>query len=68
MCKVSTGMLPRGGSYSAVLSAACHGHKVDGTEPVFWGEIEDMRAVDGVGRCGFVNHGAVVPEEGRLYA
>jgi hypothetical protein len=68
MCKVSTGMLPRGGSCSAVLSAACHGHRVDGTKPVLWGEVESMRAVDGVGRCCFVNRGAVVPEEGRLYA
>jgi hypothetical protein len=68
MCKVSTGMLPRGGSCSAVLSAACHGHNIDETEPVLWGEVESMRAGDGVGKCCFVNYGAVVPEEGRLYA
>jgi hypothetical protein len=66
MYKTSRGMLPRGGSCSAVLSAACHTHGIDATKPVFWGEVEGMR-FGGVGRCSFVNYGAIVPEEGRLY-
>jgi hypothetical protein len=70
MCRVSRGMLPRGGSCSAVLSAACHAPGVngrDGREPVLWGEVESMR-IGGGGRCSFVNHGAVKPKKGRLYA
>jgi hypothetical protein len=67
MCRVSRGMLPRGGSCSAVLSAACHARGVDGREPVLWGEVESMR-IGPVGRCSFVNHGAVKPKKGRLYA
>jgi hypothetical protein len=67
MCKNSKGVLPRGGTSSAVLSAACHASEVDGTKPVLWGEVVSMQ-INGVGRCCFVNHGAVVPVKGRWYA
>ncbi|KAF2824800.1 hypothetical protein CC86DRAFT_295957 [Ophiobolus disseminans] len=72
MCfRTSDGILPRGGSCSAVISAACHRPSGDGDaaqKPVQWGEASVYGAeTRNVGHCCFTSYEVIPPRSNRKY-